>query len=54
MLHGDIQWSDKQKPNREKAYDFMLDAHEKWDPAMAVLYLKDGKKHWLIGGWCSS
>ena len=28
--------------------------HEKWQPAIAVSYIKNGEKYWLIGGWCSS
>lgn len=33
--------------------DFILDNHDKWDPAIAVEY-KDGRKEmWAVGGWAA-
>jgi hypothetical protein len=37
-----------------QAYTFIEEHHEKWRPALAVSFIKNGEKYWLIGGWCSS
>ena len=37
-----------------QAYTFIEEHHEKWQPAIAVSYIKNGEKYWLIGGWGSS
>ena len=37
-----------------QADEFICEKHEKWRPAMAVAYIRNGIKMWLIGGWCSS
>lgn len=37
-----------------QAYTFIEEHHEKWRPAIAVSFIKNGEKYWLIGGWCSS
>jgi phage gp16-like protein len=51
-------WQDKDdsyiKLTRQEAFDFISDNHQKWDCAMAVSFFHEGKKKWLIGGWCSS
>jgi hypothetical protein len=54
MLRGSIQWVDKELENEDTAEDYVVDHHEKWEPAMAVSFTLDGKKAWLVGGWCSS
>jgi hypothetical protein len=54
MLAGDIKWQDKKLETAAQAEEYLEDHHEKWEPAMAVSFLKDGAKHWMVGGWCSS
>lgn len=39
---------------REAAYEYMVEHHQKWEDAMAVSFMRNGAKHWLVGGWCSS
>lgn len=54
MLGANIKsWEDKNFPTRDEAYDWLVEKHEKWQSGIAVSYLKDGKKIWMIGGWCS-
>lgn len=48
------QWYDKQFTKRNDVYDFIDENHEKWRPAMAVSCVENGKKLWIIGGWCAS
>ena len=48
------RWYDKDFADREEAYEFLSEEHEKWDPALAVSFIENGDKCWLIGGWCSS
>lgn len=33
---------------------FICEKHEKWRAAIARSFVRDGKKMWLVGGWCSS
>lgn len=47
-------WEDKQLPSKEEAKEWLVENHEKWEPAIAVSYIDNEEKHWLIGGWCSS
>jgi hypothetical protein len=39
MRGGIGQWYDKKFPAEDAAVDFMLEMHQKWDPAVAVSYL---------------
>ena len=48
------KWVDRCWPSVDDAYDFISNTHQKWEPAIAVSYLYEGEKWWLIGGWCSS
>jgi hypothetical protein len=50
MLAGPIHWRKERFATRDEAEAFLIDAHEKWEPAMAV-GCGDG---WLVGGWCAS
>ena len=36
------------------ASDWLSEKHQKWDGAMAVSFVHQGKRYWLVGGWCSS
>lgn len=55
MLGNGISWDAKEFPTEREADDYLSDKHEKWNNAMGVKYTNsDGKKMWLIGGWCSS
>lgn len=39
MRGGIGQWYDKKFPTQQEAVDFMLEQHQKWEPAVAVSYL---------------
>lgn len=55
MLGSGVSWVEKEFPTEIEADDYLSDKHEKWNKAMGVKYIGiDGKKMWLIGGWCSS
>lgn len=54
MLRGDPEWQDKQFNSREDAEDYLCDKHEKWSGPLAVSFVTDKGKYWVIGGWCSS
>lgn len=53
MLGTVKQWLDLNLPLTE-ADEYITEHHQKWDAAMAVSGHRDGKKYWVIGGWCSS
>ena len=41
-------------PTAQEAEDYVVDNHDKWEPAMAVSFkLEDGTFGWVVGGWCS-
>jgi hypothetical protein len=48
------QWLDLNLPSQGDAWDYICDHHQKHKPALAVSYVRNGAKTWLIGGWCSS
>ena len=54
MFSSVAQWYDKEYTSFNQAEEFMSDNHSKWDEAMAVSYLEDDQKYWVIGGWASS
>lgn len=55
MLGERIKWIDMPPcENQDTAEEWLADKHQKWDCAMAVPFMKDDQKLWLIGGWCSS
>jgi hypothetical protein len=55
MLGRVSEFRDKELPDRAAAENFLMDNHEKWSDAMAVSFVdSDGKKCWMVGGWCSA
>jgi len=48
------KWDDKEFGTEKEALEYLSNTHVKWAPATAVSYLHDGKKRWVVGGWCSS
>ena len=53
MLGKRIKWHDKEMDSENAACDFIDEKHKKGDDPLAVSYMDDGKKMWVIGGWCS-
>lgn len=48
------KWKDLDLPSIRAAEDYIVENHQKWDPAMAVSFrLEDGTFGWVVGGWCS-
>jgi hypothetical protein len=44
---------DRECASRDEAENHIGENHNKWDQAMAVSFREDGKKRWVVGGFCS-
>jgi hypothetical protein len=47
------KWIDQDK-TRDDAYEYIETYHQKWNPAIAVSFILNNEKYWVIGGVCSS
>ena len=55
MGSDEINWRPITPMEDERAAeDYIADNHEKWECAMAVPYKDGDKRHYVLGGWCSS
>lgn len=51
----DLAISPKKFNNYKEADDYLMNTHDKWEPAIAVLFKDEkGDEYWVIGAWCSS
>jgi hypothetical protein len=49
-----IEWRDLSLSSRQAAEEYIESHQEKWEPAMAVSFVEDGKPGWVVGGSCPS
>ena len=56
-----VEWTNKTFTSASEASDYIMQKHEKWEPAMGVAYVQTVEedepketKGFVIGGWCSS
>lgn len=47
-------FQDKNFKDENEAHEWLADNHHKWNQALAVSFVRDNKKKWMVGGWCSS
>ena len=52
-MPGRPRFLNKRFETESEAYDYILDHHEKRDPALAVSFVDGDGVGWCVGGWAA-